>query len=135
MSKQSVNNTSQYQVEIVLRNTFNQVVCGRRKKIYPFHLDKNLMSYLQEISKFSCNPLIDLLNEMGFIVIARGRGKNQHDIVFVRKDIAGKLTLQFLLYASFLISIIRKFFGKLISAPIFLSLLNMTPRGFIRVED
>lgn len=80
------------------------------------------------------NTVVDLLSELGFCAIARGGGKNQHDIVFVRKEIADKLSLKYLLCVSFFVSKIRKYLGKFISTPLFLSVLQITPRGFIRTE-
>ena len=78
------------------------------------------------------NSVLDLLRGMGFCPIARGGGKNQHDVVFIRKEIANKFGLKFLLYTAFFISKIRKYFGRLIYAPLFALVMLIVPRGFIQ---
>lgn len=75
--------------------------------------------------------VLDLLDGLGFCTIARGGGKNQHDIVFVRKEIANKFRLKCLLYAAFIVSRVRKYFGKLIFAPIFLFVMLIIPKGLL----
>ena len=72
-----------------------------------------------------------LLENMGFKIIARGRGENQHDIVFVSKEIAEKPVLKILVNLAFLLTLIRKYLGKIIAKPIYNFIIFMIPPGCI----
>ena len=78
------------------------------------------------------NAVKKLLHDYGFLCIARGRGRNQHDLVFIRKELSENKFVKIILYASLILTIIKKYFGKIMARPFIYMFFVMTPRGCIK---
>jgi len=79
----------------------------------------------------NADAVIELLSLYGFSCVARGRGSNQHDLVFVQNDLAKSKGMRQLLYTALVITVIRKYLGKLVANPVYHLAAAMVPTGFL----
>jgi FkbM family methyltransferase len=82
-------------------------------------------------NQMDAKAVVNMLSEQGFCCVARGRGSNQHDIVFVDGQISDLPKVKLLLYAAFFLTMLRKYLGKYVSIPLLKLILFLTPPGCI----